>query len=275
MLPSKVMAGSQRGSGDALVSRERANVLGVGVHAIDMQSAVRAIIEAAEGGRGGYVCVTGVHGVMEAQRDARLRRIINDAFLVTPDGMPTVWVGRLQGHGRMERVYGPDLMLEVCRASVARNLSHFIYGGCEGVAQELAARLEGMFPGIEIKGTYTPPFRPLDEGEEYGLIERVSELRPDIFWVGLSTPKQERLMAGLFGRLDTKVMVGVGAAFDIHTGRTKDAPGWVKRAGLQWLHRTLSEPRRLAGRYFNIVPRFLYHISLQLTGIKKHALDAR
>ncbi len=270
-----VTRGDERDARAPSGSHRRANVLGVGVHATDMASAVRTIEEAVRTGVGGYVCVTGVHGVMEAQRDENLKRIINDALLVTPDGMPTVWVGKLQGHERMERVYGPDLMLEVCRMSLEKNYSHFIYGGNVGVAEELAANLREGFPGIRIVGTFTPPFRPLNDDEERELTTLVSQSRPDIFWVGLSTPKQERLMADLFGKLDTKVMIGVGAAFDVHTGRTKDAPAWVKQAGLQWLHRLLSEPRRLAGRYFNIVPRFIFHISLQLLGVRKHALDTR
>ncbi|HEY6400357.1 MAG TPA: WecB/TagA/CpsF family glycosyltransferase, partial [Blastocatellia bacterium] len=212
----------------AAVALPRANVLGVGVHAINMDSAVDSIEAAIAGNVKGYVCVTGVHGVIEAQRDEKFRAILNRGFIVTPDGMPTVWVGKAQGHRHMGRVYGPDMMLEICRRSVEKGYTHFIFGGNDGVAQELASRLRSRFPGIRIAGAYTPPFRPLNQEEEADLIARVDAARPDLFWVGLSTPKQERFMEAYIDRLNVKIMLGVGAAFDIHTGRTKDAPKWMQ-----------------------------------------------
>jgi N-acetylglucosaminyldiphosphoundecaprenol N-acetyl-beta-D-mannosaminyltransferase len=251
----------------------RVNVLGVGIHALDMPSSVRVIDSAVRNDNRGYVCVTGVHGVMEAQKDLNLKKIINNALLVTADGIPMVWVGRLQRYSQIKRVYGPDLMLEVCRMSVDRGYSHFIYGGEVAVADELAARLSEMFPGIKISGTFSPPFRPLNILEELELVEIVKGLKPDIFWVGLSTPKQERFMAAYIDKLDTKVMLGVGAAFDIHTGRVNDAPEWVKRIGMQWLHRLLQEPRRLAKRYLINNPKFIYRISLQLLCLRKYSLE--
>src|SRR5262245_21815312 len=139
----------------------RANVLGVGIHTLNMETAIAAIEAAVAARIKGYVCVTGVHGVIEAQRDPKFRSILNRAFLVTPDGMPTVWVGRIQGHREMRRVHGPDLMLEICRRSVRNGYSHFFFGGNEGVAQDLAAEMQDRFPGLRVAGTYTPPFRPL------------------------------------------------------------------------------------------------------------------
>lgn len=245
------------------------------MHAVNMDSAVEVVESAAAAGAKGYVCVTGVHGIIESQRDATLMGIHNRALLVVPDGMPTVWVGRARGQARMGRVYGPDMMLEVCRRSVAQGRTHFLFGGNEGVADDLAARLRRRFPGIQIVGTYTPPFRPLNVQEERGLTDRVAELRPDYFWVGLSTPKQERFMAAALDRLDTKVMFGVGAAFDIHTGRTKDAPDWMKNAGLQWFYRLCQEPRRLYKRYLINNPRFVYGIVLQFLGLKRFQMDVR
>jgi N-acetylglucosaminyldiphosphoundecaprenol N-acetyl-beta-D-mannosaminyltransferase len=247
----------------------RANVLGVGISAIDMQEALRLTEQLLREQGKGYVCVTGVHGVMEAQRDKNLRDILNSAFLCVPDGMPTVWVGRLQGHRGMRRVYGPDFMLEMCRLSAKQGYRHFLYGGTEGVAQTLKQRLREILPGIDIVGTYTPPFRQLKPSEEDELAAMVSLARPDIFWVGLSTPKQERFMAQYLNRLDTSLMVGVGAAFDIHAGLVADAPQWMKNSGLQWLYRLLKEPRRLWRRYLFNNPRFLWSIGLQLAGIKK------
>jgi N-acetylglucosaminyldiphosphoundecaprenol N-acetyl-beta-D-mannosaminyltransferase len=253
----------------------RANVLGVGVHALNMDSAVNLIEAAIAGNTKGYVCVTGVHGVIEAQRDEKFRAILNRGLLVTPDGMPTVWVGKAQGHRRMERVYGPDMMLELCRRSVEKGYTHFIFGGVDGVAQELASKLRSRFPGIKIVGAYGPPFRPLNQEEEAELIARVDAARPDLFWVGLSTPKQERFMEAYFDRLNVKVMLGVGAAFDIHTGRTKDAPGWMQRSGLHWLFRLLQEPRRLFKRYMFNNPLFVYKISLQLLGLRDYHIETK
>ncbi len=260
-------AASFDGPGDG--AAPRANVLGVGVSAIDLARAVRRAERLLDERRKGYICVTGVHGVMEAQRDAGFRAILNRSVLCTPDGMPTVWVGRLQGHRHMRRVYGPDFMLELCRRLVARGGRHFLYGGAPGVAQKLQRRLQWLVPGIAIVGTYTPPFRPLSAEEEDELIAAVAEARPDIIWVGLSTPKQERFMAHMIDRLDTCLMAGVGAAFDIHAGLLPDAPAWMKRCGLQWLHRLLKEPRRLWRRYLKNNPRFLWEIGLQLAGIRK------
>lgn len=143
----------------------------------------------------GYVCVTGVHGVSEAQSEPEMRRILNQAILCTPDGMPMVWMGRMQGFREIDRVYGPDLMLRVCEMSARRGFTHFFYGGALGVAMELKESLQTRFPGIKVVGTYTPPFRPLTEEEEQDLVRQVASARPDIIWVGLSTPKQERFMA--------------------------------------------------------------------------------
>jgi len=256
---------------DALAAR--ANLLGVGISAIDMQEALRRSEQLLQQRRKGYICVTGIHGIMEAQRDAGFRAILNRSFLCTPDGMPTVWVGRAQGHRRMRRVYGPDFMLEMCRMSPSRGYRHFLYGGNPGVAEKLKRRLESRVPGISIVGTFTPPFRALTSAEENEFAAMVAEVRPHVIWVGLSTPKQERFMAGMIDRLDTCLMVGVGAAFDIRAGLLPDAPTWMKSAGLQWLHRLLREPRRLWRRYLTNNPQFLWNISLQMAGITKFDVE--
>jgi N-acetylglucosaminyldiphosphoundecaprenol N-acetyl-beta-D-mannosaminyltransferase len=253
--------------------RPRVNVLGVGVDAIDMPTAVHRITSAAATGRGGYVCVTGVHGVMEAQRDPTLRQILNSSLVTTPDGMPMVWLGRASGFSRMSRVYGPDLMLELCRHSVATQATHFFYGGTDGVAEELAERLRQRFPGLRIVGTYTPPFRPLSAVEEQQLAQRLEALQPDFMWIGLSTPKQEQFMAKYAGRFAAKVMLGVGAAFDMHSGRTKQAPRWMQRAGLEWMFRLLNEPRRLFKRYATNNPAFVVRVALQKLRLRQYSLE--
>lgn len=246
------------------VSLSRANVLGVGVHAINMDQAVAVIDQAVRDRRKGYVCVTGVHGVMEAQSDNNFKQILNNSLLTTPDGMPMVWVGQLQGFRHMDRVYGPDLMLEVCKLSEERGYTHYFYGGNEGTVEKLAYALRKRYPGLNVVGSNTPPFRPLNSSEEHALREHLTQARPDFFWVGLSTPKQERFMADHIAALDCTLMLGVGAAFDILTGITKDAPLWIKRTGLQWFHRLLQEPSRLWRRYLINNPKFIFKIALQL-----------
>jgi|SRR5271165_3312418 len=251
----------------------RVNVLGVRIHAIDMDTALRESERLLASGGKGYVCVTGVHGVMESQDDPGLQTILNEAFLCVPDGMPTVWVGRLQGHRAMRRVYGPDFMLEMCRRSQVRGYRHFLYGGAPGVVEQLKARLEMQMPWLSIVGTYTPPYGPLSSTQEREVMDRVARTRPDILWVGLSTPKQERFMAEYCGRLEVKLMAGVGAAFDLHAGLRRDAPSWMKTCGLQWLHRLGQEPARLAPRYLKHNPRFMWQISRQLTTWRADASD--
>ncbi|MGO8837796.1 MAG: WecB/TagA/CpsF family glycosyltransferase [Limisphaerales bacterium] len=252
---------------------ERVNVLGVGVSTLNLATALAAVGEAVRARRKGYICVTGVHGVMEAQEDAAFRRILNQALLCTPDGMPMVWLGRLRGHHEMRRVYGPDLMLQVCEWSQKNPCRHFFFGGAPGVAEKLRDQLTKRFPQLQVVGCYTPPFRPLNVEEEKQLQEMVHAARPDILWVGLSTPKQEKFMAEFLPKLDVTLMIGVGAAFDFHSGRVKQAPPWMQRSGLEWLYRLGQEPRRLAGRYLRNNPLFALRIAAQLAGLKKYPLE--
>jgi len=245
-----------------------ANILGLRIDAVNMSMAVETVESAVKNKRNGYVCVAGVHGVMEAFRDRDLASMFANAFLVVPDGMPTIWVGHLQGLRQMERVFGPDLMLELIARSQTTGFSHFLCGGDYGVAEELRHTLQQEFPLARIVGTYTPPFHSMTSEEEDQLVEKLNHLTPDIVWVGLSTPKQEKFMARLQSRVPPTVMIGVGAAFDFHTGRIKDSPAWVKRSGLQWCHRLMQEPSRLWKRYLVNNSQFLYEIGMQFTGMK-------
>jgi N-acetylglucosaminyldiphosphoundecaprenol N-acetyl-beta-D-mannosaminyltransferase len=252
----------------------RVNILGVGVSAINLTQAAARILEAVRQKRKGYVAVTGVHGVSEAQSDSEFRHILNSAFLNTPDGMPMSWIGRLQGFQNMDRVYGPDLMLSLCEATQDGSVRHFFYGGAPGVADELRVALLARFSGISICGTYTPPFCPLTTEEENELLRRLREAKPDICWVGLSTPKQERFMATYLAKAPTTVMIGVGAAFDIHAGRVRQAPLWMQRSGLEWFFRLTQEPKRLWKRYLVNNPLFVIRILAQLSGLKRYQLDS-
>jgi len=252
---------------------ERVNVLGVGISVINLPSALAAIEGAVRTRRKGYICVTGVHGVMEAQADTVFRRILNGAFLCTPDGMPMVWAGKLSGHSGMSRVYGPDLMLDVCAWSEKNPCRHFFFGGAPGVAEALRDKLTARFPGLQVAGCYTPPFRALNAEEQKQLRETVRAVRTDILWVGLSTPKQEKFMAEFLPGLDVTLMIGVGAAFDFLSGRVKQAPRWMQRSGLEWCYRLCREPRRLARRYFRNNPVFAVKIAAQFFGLKKYSLE--
>lgn len=215
-----------------------------------------------------YVCVSGMHGVMECQRDEQLRRIHNAAGLVTTDGMPLVWLCRLRGQRGVERVYGPDLMLALCARSQTSGYRHFFYGASPGVLDALTARLQTRYPGLTVAGAYAPPFRQLDSLEDLQIVERIKQARPDVVWVGLSTPKQERWMAEHVERLGGPVLIGVGAAFDFHAGTKRQAPRWMQRSGLEWLFRLLSEPRRLYRRYLLNIPLFACYLGLEALGLR-------
>jgi N-acetylglucosaminyldiphosphoundecaprenol N-acetyl-beta-D-mannosaminyltransferase len=252
---------------------ERVNVLGVGISVLNLERARAVIADAIVSGRKGYITVTGVHGVSEAQDDPDFRRILNRAFLCTPDGMPMVWMGRLAGEKQIDRVYGPDLMELICATGVSLGWKHFFYGGAPGVVEELRTRLERRFPGMKVVGTFTPPFRPLNPQEESALAAQVAAAKPDLFWVGLSTPKQERFMAAYLPKLDATLMVGVGAAFDFYAGKVKQAPRWIQRGGLEWAYRISQEPRRLWKRYARNNPLFVGRVFLQKARLRKYSID--
>lgn len=247
----------------------RYNILGVGVSALTLATARDRVVGTRGQLRRGYICVTTVHGLDEARADPAFRKILNSSWLTTPDGMPLVWLGP-RG---VERVYGPDLLLAVCDAGRAVGLTHYFYGGNPGVADELAARLTARFPGLAIVGTHTPPFRPLDATEAAALHADIARTRPDVIWVGLSTPKQERFMAEYAPTLDAGVLIGVGAAFDFHSGRVRQAPRWMQRSGLEWFFRLCTEPRRLGPRYLKTNPRFVLRALAQLIGLRRYPLD--
>jgi N-acetylglucosaminyldiphosphoundecaprenol N-acetyl-beta-D-mannosaminyltransferase len=180
-------------------SVQRCNILGVNVSAVNMALATKKIESWIANRECNYVCITGVHGVMESQRQLELKHIHNRAGMVTPDGMPMVWVNRLRGNSHVSRVYGPDLMLEMCRRSVEKGYRHFLYGGGEGVAELLKRKLQEKCPGVQIVGTYTPPFRKLTDEEDADVCRIINASQADIVWVGLSTPKQEYWMSQHLG----------------------------------------------------------------------------
>jgi N-acetylglucosaminyldiphosphoundecaprenol N-acetyl-beta-D-mannosaminyltransferase len=247
----------------------RYNVLGVGVSTLTLAQTRDLIVNLHGKTREGYICLGTAHGLTEARRDAGLRRIYNDALLTTPDGMPLVWLGP----AGVERVYGPDLMLAVCEAGRIHGLRHFLYGGVPGVAEELKRRLSARFPGAQIVGTFTPPFRELNPDEIAVLHFEVARTRPDVIWIGLSSPKQEKFMATHWRTLEAGVLIGVGAAFDFHSGRVRQAPRWIQRSGFEWLFRLCTEPRRLGRRYLTTTPLFALRVLAQRAGVKRYVIE--
>ena len=251
------------------VHGQRVNVLGLPVAGIAISDAVSIFGDWIAQGAREYVTVTSAHGVVECLRDVELSRIHRSAGLVVPDGMPVVWLARAQGGRRTQRCYGPDLMLATLEASLDKGYRHYFYGGGDGVAELLRTKMTGRFPGLDVVGCYTPPFRALNDAESERIADEINAAAPDFVWVGLSTPKQERWMAAFRSRLLAPVLVGVGAAFDFHAGLKPQAPRFLQRHGLEWAYRLASEPRRLGRRYLVVVPTFLLQAGLQISGLKR------
>jgi N-acetylglucosaminyldiphosphoundecaprenol N-acetyl-beta-D-mannosaminyltransferase len=238
-------------------------VLGVRVNAVQIPEVVEQIDRwIAEATTCHFIAVTGMHGVTEAQHDDCFKRILNSADLVVPDGMPLVWLARRHGYSLRRRVYGPELMQTFCRASGSK-YRHFFYGGVQGVSTRLANILQGEC-GINVAGDYSPPFRSLSATEDEEIVALINNAKPDVLWIGLSTPKQERWMYDHRPKLRVPVVIGVGAAFDLKTGRTRQAPHWMREHGLECLFRLLTEPRRLWRRYLVYGSEFVWRISSEL-----------
>jgi N-acetylglucosaminyldiphosphoundecaprenol N-acetyl-beta-D-mannosaminyltransferase len=251
---------------------ERVNVLGVGISAVNMTQALEKIDGWISRGEREYVCVCPVHSVMECRRSAQLRAVFNAAGMVTPDGVPIVWVARAGGYRQVSRVYGPDLMLAELDRSDQKHHRHFFYGGGPGVARLLAQRMQARFPNLTVSGILEPPFAPLDQLCTPETAATINDAKPDVVWIGMSSPKQDLWMARMRPLLDAPVLIAVGAAFDFHSGTVKQAPLWMQRSGLEWVYRLTTDPRRLWRRYLIDNPWFLWELGLQKTGIKKFEL---
>ncbi len=246
----------------------RVDILGVTVSAVTMEDVLAAMGQWIVARARQYVCVVPAHTVMDCHADPTLRRIVNAAGLVVPDGMGLVWLLRWRGHRRTERVYGPDLLAAACQRSGSTGWRHFFCGGAPGVAERLAQRLQQRFPTLAVVGTAAPPFRALSPEEDRDLVAAINATEPDIVWVGLGSPKQERWMGEHLGHVEAPVMVGVGAAFDFLSGAKRQAPRWVQRAGFEWLFRWACEPRRLSPRYLRY-PLFAMLVLRQLLKVRR------
>jgi N-acetylglucosaminyldiphosphoundecaprenol N-acetyl-beta-D-mannosaminyltransferase len=214
---------------------------------------------------GGYFCAAPVHALMVARNDPEMRDALLRSTMVMPDGMPLVWGVNLLGERLGDRVYGPELMFRYSRRCAELGHRVWLYGGRDqGSLAQLALNLRQHHPGIQVVGGYSPPFRPLTAGEEDAVVEQINEARPDVLWVGIGVPKQEKWMARMRDRLEVPVMCGVGAAFDFHSGRISQAPSWMQERGLEWIYRIAQEPRRLLPRYLWFNPLFVAVLARQL-----------
>lgn len=252
---------------------EKVNILGVAVNAINMGKSIAEVSRWIEERESHYALFSPVSTIMQCRQDPRLRKVANNAGLVNPDGMPLVFLGRARGHKEMDRVYGPDFMLAFSEYSVEKGYKHFYYGGAEGVPEELAEKMRKRFPGIQIVGTYSPPFRQLTPEEDQEIVDKINASGADVVWVGLGSPKQDHWMAEHIDRLNAPVLLGVGAAFDFHTGRKPQAPYWMQRSGLEWAFRLSTEPKRLWKRYLVNNPAFVASVMAQELRLRKYPIE--
>jgi N-acetylglucosaminyldiphosphoundecaprenol N-acetyl-beta-D-mannosaminyltransferase len=244
--------------------------LGVRVHAVQIPgvaSLMQHWITSRDASR--FIAVADMHSLMQAQRTESFKLVLAAADLVVPDGYPLVWLARRKGLALPRRVYGPELMERFCEESASRGCRHFFYGGAAGVACELARRFACRFPGLEVAGVHSPPFRELTPREDAAVVDLINASRADVLWVGLGAPKQERWMFDHRDRLNVPVLVGVGAAFDFHTGRVAQAPRWIRDHGFEWLFRLCQEPARLWRRYLLYGPQFAALVLLETLGVRR------
>jgi N-acetylglucosaminyldiphosphoundecaprenol N-acetyl-beta-D-mannosaminyltransferase len=257
----------------AAAAVETRSILGVPIALTNYASVLDVMDQLVETRGRGYVCAAPVHAVMVAQDDEEMLAALRGSTLVVPDGMPLVWAANLLGERLEDRVYGPDLMLRYSDRCAERGHRVWLYGGRDqGSLVQLALSLRRRHPGIKIVGGYSPPFRPLTSDEEDALVEQINEAKPDVLWVGIGVPKQEKWMAHMRERLDVPVMCGVGAAFDFHAGRVPQAPRWMQERGLEWIYRIAQEPRRLLPRYLYFNPRFVLAFARQYLAERRNGL---
>jgi len=238
------------------------------VSAINMDDACLALEGIIQNKGQEYICVCPVSTIVECNRDETVRKIINSAYLVTPDGMPLVWTGKMKGFRNISRVYGPDLMVRFLGLAEKKGYSNFFYGSKNSVLDKLDVNLRKKFPNLKIAGKYSPPFRPLTPEEDKEIIDMINRSSPDIVWVAIGNPKQEIWMAEHLGKIGASAMVGVGAAFDFLSGTKPQAPQWIRNSGFEWLFRLVTEPKRLWKRYLIGNPIFLWLFLKEFVKIK-------
>lgn len=235
----------------------RLNLLGVNSDAQTFAEAIQTLLTWAQSSAKYYVCTCPVYTLMMGREKPLVRAALNQADMVTADGMPIVWLQRQMGEKQAERVYGPDVMLALCEQGQAHGLRHYFWGGLPEVVDQLVIRLQAQFPDMIVAGAYSPPMAELGTQPDADAVQRLNMARPDVIWVGLGSPKQDLWMALHRPELNAPLLIGVGAAFDMIAGFKRQAPKWMQRSGTEWLFRLLQEPRRLAKRYLVYNPLFI------------------
>ena len=238
------------------------DILGVHIAAINMPWLVDFTREHVHELSGDYICVSNVHTTVTSGEDATYRNIQNGGIMAIPDGGPLSSVGRKRGALNMERTTGPSYMGEIMKISAEHGYSHYFYGSTQETLDKLRVNLMRDYPGIQIAGMYSPPFRPLSDEEDLKIVEEINAAEPDFIWVGLGAPKQEKWMANHQGRVKG-LMVGVGAAFDYYAENIKRAPEWMQKANLEWLYRLLQDPKRLFKRYLVTNTKFVWNVMIR------------
>lgn len=252
-------------------------VLEIPLYEFGLKKVIEEIIQCVERNEVFNRCIsaTGAHGLITAKKDRKFYEILKSFYINLPDGMPSVWVGRLKGAREIKRCYGPDFFRETIMATKNKNVKHFLCGGKEGVADELKKVCEIKYDNHSIVGTYSPPFREMTDQELKKLANNINNLKVDIVWIGLSTPKQEIFAYRLSKYTNVKFLCTIGAAFDFHTDRVKQAPKWIQKIGMEWFFRLLIEPKRLWKRYFTIVPLFIWYNILEMINKKVLKLNLK
>lgn len=234
------------------------SIMGVSLAAINMEWLIDFTKKYIKELSGDYLCVSNVHTTVMSYEDEAYCAVQNGGIMAIPDGGPLSSVGRKRGFSKMERTTGPDYLKEILRISAEEGYRHYFYGSTEETLKKLRKKLEQDYPGLQIAGMYSPPFRRLSEEEDQEIIQRINESDADFVWVGLGAPKQEYWMHEHQGKLKG-FMVGVGAAFDYEAGNIERAPMWMQKANLEWLYRLMQEPKRLFKRYFYTNTKFIWN----------------
>lgn len=244
------------------------NILGTRIDSVSYRSVRDQVMQWAQSDSAHYVCVANVHTVMEGYDSIEFGKVVNDSSLVTPDGMPLVWMMRAKGALDQERVYGPTLMLHLLESAASEGIPVGFYGGRSNVLKLLIKRMQAKYEGLKTAFCYSPPFSDMSPNEDMAIVEQINQSGVKLLFVGLGCPKQETWMALHRDRIQA-VMIGVGAAFDFHAGIKPQAPSWIQEIGMEWLFRLSTEPRRLWKRYLYHNPRFVVLALADLLGMLK------
>jgi N-acetylglucosaminyldiphosphoundecaprenol N-acetyl-beta-D-mannosaminyltransferase len=242
-------------------NRKRIYVGRAPVDSIDLDELLQKFSEIIEDRSNHYGCFCEAHLCVLATVERGISDILENASFVLPDGVAMTLGAKLLGKKLFKRLPGPYVMLKTCEFGVKHGWRHFLYGGAESIAEKLADKLSERFPGFKVAGTYCPPFRALTEQQDSKIVEMINKTNPDIIWVGLGAPKQEKWMAEHLGKLSAPLMLGVGAAFDFHSGNKKWAPVWVRKVGLEWLYRMFTGGKRVFirnARYDSLMAYILF-----------------